>query len=236
MIQAGIAAAMLIIATIIGIEWHGRTRARSLRNQVATAEIDTVPGISVEMQPYRRWTIPLLRAGIVEAQANRDFRKQLNFSLAILPDDPVQLDWLKKYMLTAQPEDVATFRTILMFRPERNEVVEWFWNKVEEAAPPDESGSRSPPQPPSTATTVLPAAAILALCDRDNSRWHRLTGRVIQELLHAPSAERVQWVKLLIAVREAMIAACERTASNGDNSVNDRILAEDLLNSFRSQL
>ena len=53
-----------------------------------------VPGIVKDMAPYRRWLDPLLHEAYAQAEASNDPRKQLHASLALLPVDSGQVEYL----------------------------------------------------------------------------------------------------------------------------------------------
>ena len=68
-----------------------------------------VPGIVKDMAPYRRWLDPLLREAYAQAEKDKDPRKQLHASLALLPVDPGQVDYLYGRLLKGKPRKSSSF-------------------------------------------------------------------------------------------------------------------------------
>src|SRR5262249_9719787 len=90
-IRGGLLAVLLALLVLAGL---GRLKAHTLRDRLLEATTADVPGIVAEMAPYRRWLVPLLQDAYAQAEANQDARKQLHASLALLPGDAGQVDFL----------------------------------------------------------------------------------------------------------------------------------------------
>jgi formylglycine-generating enzyme required for sulfatase activity len=105
----GLALAVLVAAiTLAGlfindhvVEKNKETHAAGLVRGLLDAETAQVPDIVKELDSYRRWTDPLLRQEMEEA-ANGSQRK-LHASLALLPVDEGQVDYLYARLLEASP-------------------------------------------------------------------------------------------------------------------------------------
>ena len=63
------------------------------------------------MTNSRQWTDPLLREE--NAKATTDSRQKLHISLALLPTDPSQVDYLYGRLLDAEPHEVPVIRDAL---------------------------------------------------------------------------------------------------------------------------
>ena len=122
-------AALIIIAAIafVGYESYGRSRANALREELYSAEFSRVPIILEELANYRRWAVPALRHDLDEAaknrqddkdeeQKSRDNRTQLRASLALLPGDESQTEFLYGCLIAAPPDEVDTIRRALLAR------------------------------------------------------------------------------------------------------------------------
>ena len=107
----GLAVAVVLLL-LLGAGWEGfgRLRAVTLRDRLLEATTADVPGVVRDMGPYRRWLDPLLRKAYTEAEAGGDARKQLHASLALLPVDPGQVDYLHGRLLAAGPDEVVAIR------------------------------------------------------------------------------------------------------------------------------
>ena len=66
------------------------------------------------MDSYRGWVDPLLRAAYARAENEKDARKRLNASLALLPVDSGQTEYLYGRMLQAEPEELTAIREALL--------------------------------------------------------------------------------------------------------------------------
>ena len=73
-------------------EGHGTLKAHALRDRLLDANTNEVPTIVQDMGSYRRWINPLLHEAYDKAEADKDARKQLHASLALLPVDATQVD------------------------------------------------------------------------------------------------------------------------------------------------
>ncbi len=88
------------------------THAAGLVGRLLDAEIAQVPGVIGEMEGYRRWADPLLRK---EYEGARDgSRQKLYASLALLPVDDGQVDYLCGRLLQADPAELPVIREALL--------------------------------------------------------------------------------------------------------------------------
>jgi hypothetical protein len=75
------------------------------------------------MEDYRKWTDALLRDEYQKAPPNT--RQQLHASLALLPVDRTQVEYLHGRLLEAEPREVPVIRTALAAH--QAELVERLW-------------------------------------------------------------------------------------------------------------
>src|SRR5262249_49782663 len=107
----GLALSLLIAAvTLAGlwirdlvIEQRRADHAASLVRQLLNADIAQVPGIIAEMDDHRALVDPLLKEEYTKA-AN-DSPQKLHMSLALLPTDTNQVDYLYERLLNAKPTE-----------------------------------------------------------------------------------------------------------------------------------
>jgi hypothetical protein len=109
---------LLMVATVTGLlirekfeEKKRVTYSEGLVESVLNAETAQVPDIIGKMAAYRPWTDPLLRAA--NDQAGAKSRQKLHSSLALLPVDPAQVDYLYDRLLDAEPSEVRVLREAL---------------------------------------------------------------------------------------------------------------------------
>jgi hypothetical protein len=89
-------------------------------HRLLDADIAQVPGIVAEIEPYRQWANRLLRNENDKAVASS--RKRIHTSLALLPVDPGQRDYLYGRLLNAAPQEVPIIRDFLA--PHKGELLD----------------------------------------------------------------------------------------------------------------
>src|SRR5207244_3211579 len=95
----------LILLTVTGVSGAvtlASLRASALVDTLADADINSVPRIIKDLAPYRRWAEPLLVSLTAD---NAERGRRLRASLALLPSDPGQLEYLYSELLKAPPEE-----------------------------------------------------------------------------------------------------------------------------------
>src|SRR5262249_10915036 len=128
-VRALVVAVLLALLGWGGYEVHGRLQAHALRGRPLDPKTDAVPTIVREMAPYRRWLDPVLRDAYREAEAKRDRGKRLHTSLALLPVDATQVEYLYGQLLDAEPHEVPVLRDALA--PHKDGLLEKLWAVVE---------------------------------------------------------------------------------------------------------
>ena len=104
-------------------------KANALRDHLLDANTNEVPTIVEEMDSYRRWIDPLLHDAYAQAKDDKDARKQLHASLALLPVDATQVDYLYGRLLDAEPHEVPVIRDALA--PHKDALLDKLWAVVE---------------------------------------------------------------------------------------------------------
>ena len=105
------------------------------------------------MRGYRRWVDPSLRSELEKSSDGS--RQKLHASLALLPVDATQVDYLFDRLLKATPSELPVLRDAL--KPHRATLIPKLWTVLESAKPGDAS--------------LLPAASALASYDPEDARW-----------------------------------------------------------------
>src|SRR5262249_51401376 len=141
-----------------------------------------------EMADYRRWTkerlLELLRS------TSEDSPIHLHASLALLPIDPGQVEFLQRRLVVGIPSELPVLRERL--KPHAATLTPFLWSALEAANPED----RSP----------LPAAGALALYDSENPRWASVVGKVARALVSVDPVYLGQWLDALRPVRGKLTA------------------------------
>jgi serine/threonine protein kinase/formylglycine-generating enzyme required for sulfatase activity len=170
------------------VEQSNAQHAAGLVQRLLDAETPQVPGIVAEMQGYRDWTDSLLRDEYRKAQPNS--RPQLHASLALLPVDPGQVDYLYRRLLDADPHEVPVIRDALA--PHRDALLDKLWAVV--ASP---ARGKEPQR--------LRAATALASYDPSAARWAKVQGRVAQDLVTVPPVYLERWLEALRPIRGKLL-------------------------------
>jgi formylglycine-generating enzyme required for sulfatase activity len=211
--------AVLVVAILAFIGWgvyegHGRLQAHALRRGLLEANINDVPTIVQDMAPYRRWQDHLLREAYVQAAQDHDRRKQLHLSLALLPVDAGQVDYLRGRLLEAEPNEVAVLRDFLAAH--QDQLVPELWPVVE-SPPKGKEGQR------------LRAAAALAKYDPENEKWLKAHESVANDLATVPAVYLAAWMELFRPVRTMLLPQLAVIYRNPSRRETERSLATDLL-------
>ncbi len=163
------------------VQANRNERAIGFVNAISKAKIDQIPDLLLNLGSDRKWVDPKLIAALPSHLPSSNER--LNLSLALLPSDPSQLEYLKGRLLDARPEQVDTIR--LLLAAQKKELAPDLW-KVASVAQ-----TENPSQ-------LLPAASALAVYDIDNQeRWQSIAGQVADKLVSENSLRVATWSELL---------------------------------------
>ena len=135
----GLATAVIALA-VVGLDVRRRvdlakreTAASALVQQLLKADTVKVPGIVQVIGSYRRWADPELRRAVA---VSSDPQAKLHASLALLPVDPGQADYLSNRLLNAGPLELNLIWQIL--KDHHQAPVDRFRSKLEDPeADPD---------------------------------------------------------------------------------------------------
>jgi serine/threonine protein kinase/formylglycine-generating enzyme required for sulfatase activity len=203
--------------TLVGLalnEGYGRFQARALERRLLDANTDEVPAIVQDMAPYRRWLDPLLHEALVRAGRDNDPRRQLHTSLALLPVDRSQAEYLYQRLLGAEPHEVPVIRDALA--PRKDGLLDPLWAVVEA---PDKG--KQPQR--------LRAAAALAKYDPGSEKWATAQEAVGNDLVGVPAVYSSSWVSLLRPVRTRLLPQLSVVYGDRKRRETERSLATDIL-------
>ena len=151
---------------------------------------DVLPIIE-KMAPYRRWIDPLLQEAQAQAKKENDRHKYLRTSLALLPADGSQLEYVYRRLLDAEPAEVPVLIDALA--PHKESLCEKLWCVVESP----EKGKEA---------QRLRAAAALANYDRDSGKWASCSPLVVQNLVLENLTFLGQWSQAYRPVKDSFLA------------------------------
>jgi serine/threonine protein kinase/formylglycine-generating enzyme required for sulfatase activity len=207
-------AVALVTLAGAGHEVYGRLQARALRDKLLKADLANVPEIVAEMAPYRRWLEPLLRQANQAATTGHEPGKQLRASLALLPTDAGQREYVYGRLLDAEPREVAVLCRAL--DPHKGELVDQLWSVVEQ--PRRERKAQR-----------LRAAAALAWYVPDDARWAKVQGPVVNDLVAVPAVYSATWLELFRPVGHQLLVPLAAVYRDSKRRDGERTLATDIL-------
>ena len=208
-------AVLIALVSWGGMEGYCRLRASALVESLQSCVTSDVPAIVKELSGYRRWADPkLVRAAQgTDAQS----REHLHASLALLPVDPSQVDYLFNRLLSATENELPVLRDAL--KNHQSTLTPKLWTVLESAKP--DAG-------------LLPAASALASYDPDNARWESAGGKVAQALVSVNSIYLGNWLEYLTDVRSKLTAPLATIFRDRNRSEADRAQATDILTLYAS--
>jgi formylglycine-generating enzyme required for sulfatase activity len=194
-IMVGMVICILLAAvtTVTSLTIHrivARQRAAGLVVRLIDADTAHVPGIIDELAENRQWADPLLREENGKAAA--ESRQKLRTSLALLPVDGGQVDFLFGRLLAADPGEVPVIRDALF--PHKSELLDKLWAVVQTPGK-----GREPRR--------LRAAAALAKYDQGSEKWAQCSPMVVNDLVRENPVFLGQWSESFRPVRHHLLAA-----------------------------
>jgi serine/threonine protein kinase/formylglycine-generating enzyme required for sulfatase activity len=219
MLRGATVAAILLLAGLVGWEGFGRMKAHNLRDRVLEADIWDVPRIVQNMKPYRYWIDSLLRDAYQEAETQHELRKQLHASLALLPVDTTQLEYLYGQLLEAQPHEVPIIIDELVTH--KDQLIDKLWAVVDK---PEKGKDMQ----------RLRAAAALAKYSPNDPRWGKNRQAVVNDLVSVPAVYLATWMESLRPVSEKLLNPLAAVFRDPKRRETERSLATDLLADYAS--
>jgi serine/threonine protein kinase/formylglycine-generating enzyme required for sulfatase activity len=219
-------AVLLVILTTAGLfireqvsQTQQATQADGLVKRLLDADLAQVPEIIEQLDEFRAWTDPLLRAE--NEKAARQSRQKLHTSLALLPVDEGQVAYLYRRLLAAEPHEVLVLRQAL--RPYQDELRTKLWAAAEHP-------------PPNRESQRLRAACALALYDRNSQRWDKVSAALADDLVALNPVHLGPWSKGFLPVKARLLEPLSAIfrSPQADRSA-ERILAANLLADYAAE-
>jgi len=182
------AAVMIALAAWIGIEDYGTLRTTALVESLRAAETASVAPLIKQLAGYRRRADRPLRAML--AGSDESSRDHLHASLALLPWDDGQVEYLSQRLTGASADDIAVLRDAL--KAHQANLIPKLWRELESPGAGD--------------TQVLAAASALALYDSQDQRWAKAADNVAGVLVRVNATYLRPWLDALRPVRARLLA------------------------------
>ena len=193
-----------------GIEGYGTLRASALVESLQKVGTPDAPAIIVQLSGYRRWADRRL----ARALQSTDEREHLHASLALLPVDSSQVDYVFNRLLKATPGELPVLRDAL--KAHRSSLTPKLWAELEKARPGDPG--------------LLASGAALALYDPEGSRWSELGGKVAETLVKVNPIFLGHWLDVLRPVRGRLAVPLERIFVKGGSEAEHELATNILAN------
>jgi serine/threonine protein kinase/formylglycine-generating enzyme required for sulfatase activity len=207
---------LIALLSWAGIDGYGNLRAAALVDAIARVGTGEVPRLVDQMQSYRRWANPRLVR--LARQSGIESREHLHASLALLPVDPGQVDYLYNRLLHAGPAELPVIRDAI--EPYRGKLGPRLWGVLKNPqADPDQR---------------FAAACALAGYDPAGSRaeWDAaagfITDRLLASVLNNPS-HYPPLIALLRPVRQRLVAPLSAVFRDRNRAESERSLATNVL-------
>ena len=213
-------AACLILLGVLGWEGFGRLKAQTLRDRLLEATTSDVPAIVKDTASYRRWLDPLLHESYAQAEKDNDRRKQLHASLALLPVDSGQVDYLYGRLLQAEPEELVVIRAVLQRR--KQDLTERLWRLLENPKNDQDQRHR--------------AACALATFAPDDPLWEKVSDYVAGTLVIQKPFVIAQWTKALKDAGKWLISTLADFLVDEKRSVSERALIATVYGTYAADL
>jgi formylglycine-generating enzyme required for sulfatase activity/predicted Ser/Thr protein kinase len=202
------------------IEQENSNYASALVGRVFDANISQVPDVVKEMEKYRAWTDPLLKEG--KERSAKDPRKQLHASLALLPVDAGQVEYLYGRLLKAKPQEVVVIRGALLGH--KSKLMGRLWTLLEN--PKNDQDQR------------FRAACALSVFAPDDARWQKekVSGDVAAMLVVQKPFEIAQWSDALTGVGIWLLPPLADILLDENRSVSERGLVATVYGKFTADI
>jgi formylglycine-generating enzyme required for sulfatase activity len=199
-----------------GIEHQQAAHAAGLVQRLLDAHTPQVPDIVDAMHDYRPWVDSSLRSELEKGSGSS--RQTLHASLALLPVDDTQVDYLFDRLLSAAPSELPVVRDAL--ESHSSTLIPKLWSALDSAKVGDAS--------------LLPAASTLASYAPDDPRWEAMGGKVAQALVSVNPVFLGSWLDGLRPVRSRLTAPLAAIFKDRQRPESEHELSSNILIDYAS--
>ena len=215
-------AALIALITWGGYEAYGSFQARALVDSLKTASTAEVPDIVKNLSGYYRWARRPL-SDLLSSTEEQSSPHHLHASLALLPVDPGQVEYLYNRMLNASPTELPVIREALSGY--QWTLIERLWGVLENTQADRDQRFR--------------AAWALAgyVADETEQRWvaasRFITDRLLASVIENPSSY-TPLMEMLRPIREQLLASLATTFRDLQRPKTERYFATNILADYAS--
>src|SRR5271157_4777174 len=198
-------------------EWRSNKNQEALNlvNAIGMAETKDVPPLVKQLAGLRLWANPLLRR-IMESSGEAS-KERLHASLALLPVDQEQVEFLYSRLLVAGPAELLGLRNALGAFGEP--LIGRLWNVLEQS---DDKSQ------------YLQAASALAMYDPANSQWQTVGGKVARAMVTVNAVQLGFWLDALRPARDKLTAPLDTIFRDRERPQTERSLVFNILQDYAS--
>src|SRR5271166_5246155 len=214
-------AALIALITWGGYEAYGSFQARALVDSLKTASTAEVPDIVKNLSGYYRWARRPLSDLLSSTEEQSS--PHLHASLALLPVDPGQVEYLYNRMLNANPTELPVIREALSGH--QWTLIERLWGVLENTQADRDQRFR--------------AAWALAgyVADETEQRWvaasRFITDRLLASVIENPSSY-TPLMEMLRPIRKQLLASLATTFRDPQRLKTERYFASNILADYAS--
>ena len=217
LVRSILVASMLLMLGFLGWDGYCRVKSQGLVERLLDAHSADVPTIVKEISGYRRWANPMLLAANNKAEQEKDERKQLHTSLALLPVDKGHISYLYFRLLEAKPNEVEVLIDAL--RNHKDEFQQQLWDLLQNP----EKGKE---------LQILRIASALAAYDGgvESETWKDISPLIVSQLVKENPVFIGVWVGTLRPVKKFLLNPLSETFNNRAPDKNlENLVATNLL-------
>ncbi len=207
-------AAVCLVAVEV-VAYNDYTTTQGLLNSLATANVEKIPTVLDQLSIYPHWFYRGRLQNLAMRPENDD-RARLAFSLALLPGDHSQIEYLRERLLTAGPAEAAVIGDALA--PYRDELIDKLWSDLRSAR--------------SDAASVLPLASVLARYNQQSQNWPDLSQKIAGAMVKAKFDDAPAWREAMRNIRPALTESLTRIFREPSRTEVQRALAAELLSHY----
>ncbi len=207
LLLAGLAFAGMKVQETIA-EQQLRIEAEGLAQSLVNGGIEKVQDFIDKLAPHRKRVEKLLRESFENAPENSEAK--LNASLALLPDDPRQVDYLYSRLLDAKPNEVDVIRNALL--PYKDQFLDRLWN-VAKGPEKNKEGQR------------LRAASMLAEADPESLNWEQIQAALAKDLVNVSADQLGTWMHSFNPVKSKFFGPLSEVYRNPNRGDFERYYA-----------
>jgi eukaryotic-like serine/threonine-protein kinase len=186
--------------------------ANNITSLIKSADTSQIPQYLPVPEFFERWTTPLLRQ--LYAESTPDSKERLHASLALLPVDATQVDYLYGRLLKAAPHEVPVIRDALA--PYKDALIDKLWTVMEKP----ENGKE--PQ-------RLRAAAALAKYDPESERWDKASKAAVEQLVAENPVFLGHWMEGFRPIKGTLLTPMASIYRDTNGRESERFLATNIL-------